>query len=73
MKSKYWHITCMESSIIVVSDDTPEASDGNAYGPFDTFGEAKRDAIDWHQTDKITANRAIAEIRKIRKSEVQSS
>lgn len=42
--------------------------DLNVYGPFRTFGEAKKDAIQYHQTDVTTARLAIQNIKQMRKS-----
>lgn len=42
-------------------------NDMNPWGPFDTFTEAKNDAIDYFRIDKIEAERCIAEIKACKK------
>ena len=42
---KYWHISDFEGTEIVQSVDNPSTNDANAYGPFDSFSEAKNDAF----------------------------
>jgi hypothetical protein len=41
----------------------------NIFGPFDSFGEAKKDALEYFKTDIDTARTAILEIRKCRKTD----
>ena len=72
MKShlKYWHTSNMEGSEIVesVSGLIPESyMDHSLYGPFDTYREAKRDALDYHRVNLETAKRAMYNLRAMRK------
>lgn len=41
------------------------------FGPFDTFAEAKRDAIDYFMLDVNEARRCIQEIRAVKEKDVQ--
>lgn len=44
---------------------SPDAWAGNIYGPFPTFGAAKRDAQEYFRTDIETARQALAEVSKV--------
>lgn len=51
--------------------DTPtydlyDLGDHNAYGPFKTFAEAKRDAYQYHQTTKRDAMMGMMSVRKFK-------
>jgi hypothetical protein len=49
--------------------DSPDVKPANNwYGPFKTFGDCKRDAIEYHQTDIHKARAAIADIRAMRRT-----
>ena len=70
MKLRWWHISSFEYSEIVESDERPDATDGNEYGPFKTFSAAKADAIEYHRATKETAVRCIAELKALKKEDV---
>jgi len=72
----WWHISDFEFTVIVESasiDNIPEYSDGNVYGPFDTFGDAKRDAIEYHRATLENAKRCISEIKMIKKKDIKET
>lgn len=47
--------------------DVYEDPVSNWHGPFDSFGESKNDAIEYHETDIHTARCAIGEIKEMKK------
>lgn len=61
----------------IVSGEEVETDDGGlygpsaVYGPFDTFREAKRYAIDGCKTDITTARIAIARLRSLKKKDCE--
>lgn len=64
----YYTATTAHFGGIFWSDEHPSNDDSmQCWGPFKTFGEAKRDAIGYFQTDIDGARLAIQEIRSIRK------
>lgn len=75
---KYYHLTSIDFSKIVACGSHEDADalahehGVNHYGPFDTFSEARQDAIEYHQCTKEHAQRAINELRATRKKEVDS-
>lgn len=51
----------------------PDETGVNYWGPFDTFIEAKKDAISYYQCDKRDAETAIKDIRGFRKKDIGSN
>lgn len=45
----------------------PASPNQSAYGPYKTFSEAKKDAMDFHQADIRHARLAVQEIKAMRK------
>ena len=52
---------------IYFMNETDELRNTNPMGPFDTFKEAKNDAIAWHQCDIDNAKIAIHNLRAMKK------
>ena len=69
-KGKGWYHMSGSASFggIVYHEESPTtATDGNWWGPFSTYGEAKADAIDFQRSDIDSARAVIAQIRAHRK------
>lgn len=65
---KYWHISSVDSCILfygTYEEVSRDLIDGNHYGPFNTLGECKKDAIAFH---RCTINYAQVAIRHIKET-----
>lgn len=63
---KYYHFSNFEGTCFQFIDEKEISSydsEVNAYGPFNTFTECKKDALEYHRTTKKTAQMAINEIK----------
>lgn len=69
-KLNWWHISGIDGSEIVQSEDLPYR-DVAWFGPFNTFSECKRDAIDYHMADVRTARMAIGDLRTLKKPKLE--
>lgn len=70
MKTEYngwYHLTDFEGTYKI--EYFEKCPNGNFYGPFKTFGEAKRDALDYHQCNVRIARENIARLKFIKKGE----
>ncbi len=70
MSQKGWYYRAMVADFggIFYSDGSPD-EDSNYFGPFDTFGEAKRDAIRFFKADIDHARGQIEEIRSLKRKD----
>ena len=60
----WFHNSSLESTDFKLAAERPGFYDGgNWFGPFNTLGECKQDAIEYHQTDVHSARGAIQSIR----------
>lgn len=73
MKNKigWYHTTEFDSPgeiFFCPDEDGPVVDDQeNYFGPFKTFAIARKDAIEYHQTDLDTARRCIKALKEMRK------
>lgn len=69
---RWYYNTSIDSfdEFLEIDDDDGYDIDLDAKGPFDTFTEAKLDAIQYHQTTIYYSRQCIEEIKKIRKKDL---
>lgn len=72
-KRKWYHDSDLESSTVQsFGKEGPPTNDMcNWAGPFNTFTEARKDAIDYHRTDLWTKQIAIGQLRVLKKGDVE--
>lgn len=66
-KPKYWIVWDGTYSHIVLSKNEPSEDCG---GPYDTFGEAKREIMNYYKNRVIDAKGALAELRRLKKAHI---
>lgn len=67
----WYHVSDFEKTEIVYIEDLDvfwrKEYYGNIFGPFKTFAEAKKDAINYHEIDRRRATNLIREVKAIKK------
>lgn len=63
LKRGWYHSASLDGFMgIMYFNELPEYDSHFSFGPFKTFGEAKRDAIDYYRTDITTAREHIRQV-----------
>ena len=63
---KYWHVSDTDGSSIYEGEECP----WSAFGPYESFREAKKDAIEFHKETINTAKDHIHNLKKLRKKDL---
>jgi len=71
---KWYHITEFEGSEIVYEthEEMIYKKMCNFLGPFDTFNECKKDAIEYHRSTIVTGQNAIYDIKQFRAKDIKN-
>lgn len=68
MKKYFWfHNATIEGCEFFSSED-PSVPETATYGPFNSFSEAKEDALDYYRTDLKTARENIRRVKATRRN-----
>lgn len=71
-KKKWYHCSSIQGTIIASYDTRPGTNDTEFwYGPFNTFGEVKQDALMYHRGTKSDAEMNIKEVLSMKKSDLK--
>lgn len=71
-KVGWYHETNFEGTTSIESfEEAPSPThDSVWWGPFKSFGSAKKDALEYHRATKATVEMAIKEVKAIRKKNI---
>lgn len=74
-KNSLWYYCCESSGFYgfkqVFDRKLPDAWVANIWGPFKTFSEAKKDAIEYFKTDILNARDCIGQIKAVKQKDAK--